>query len=415
MQSLRAASLEHKPDFSRTRAYLLLFNKKLQAFNYLSKAHKVQPKNAKVWELLIGLDEYKNDPLISEVKKLARNKSKITQPPPLPKKTSHTTERVRNMNLKHLLLLSMTAVSFSCFSDDAESSKKLAQEVPIADVHRHVQRWVSPELLRQQMEKNNVRWSGAVGAPFGPFDTTPYAKLLQNKYIPTTGQVELGDIFGQHGAAGLTDINLRTYQELLANADNLFSTGQIKGFGELILNNKQTNPNVSFRRKVKIDSAPIDAMFAIANKHKGFVQIHSEDDADSVEELKSLSVKYANTSLILSHCLFTSNVDLIRSLLGNSSNIFCEMSARSRSHFPNPDSERAKSLIVYSEDSVKPEWVALIEEFPTRFMVGTDTYNPRVNFEKNIEEIRGGLLSKLKVSTIELVAYKNAVRVMRLE
>lgn len=51
----------------------------------------------------------------------------------------------------------------------------------------------------------------------------------------------------------------------------------------------------------------------------------------------------------------------------------------------------------------------------TRFMVGTDTYNPRVNFEKNIEEIRGGLLSKLKVSTIELVAYKHAVRVMRLE
>ena len=37
------------------------------------------------------------------------------------------------------------------------------------------------------------------------------------------------------------------------------------------------------------------------------------------------------------------------------------------------------------------------------------------DFEKNIEEIRGGLLSKLKVSTIELVAYKNAVRVMRLE
>jgi len=74
-----------------------------------------------------------------------------------------------------------------------------------------------------------------------------------------------------HGAAGLTDINLRTYQELLEGADKLFLSGQIKGFGELILNNKQSNPNVSFRRKVKIDSAPIDAMFAIADKYKGFV------------------------------------------------------------------------------------------------------------------------------------------------
>ena len=319
------------------------------------------------------------------------------------------------MKIKNSLLASLIALSFASFADNALVSKKLAQEVPIADVHRHVQKWVSPDLLKQQMEQNNVKWSGAVGAPFGPFDTSPYSKLLKNKYIPTTGQVELGSIFGEHGAAGLTDINLRTYQELLASADNLFSTGQIKGFGELILNNKQSNPSVPFRRKVKIDSAPIDAMFAIAEKYKGFVQIHSEDDSDSVEELKTLSNKYKNTSLILSHCLFTPNVDLIRSLLSNSSNIFCELSARSKSHFPNPESEKAKLWVIYSEDSAKPEWVKLIEEFPSRFMVGTDTYNPKVNFEKNIEEIRGGLLSNLKPSTIEFVAYKNAVRVMRLE
>lgn len=319
------------------------------------------------------------------------------------------------MKVKKLLLASLIALSLPTFADDADVSKKLAQEVPIADVHRHVQKWVSPDLLKQQMEKTNVKWSGAVGAPFGPFDTAPYSRLLKNKYIATTGQVELGDIFGEHGAAGLTDINLRTYQELLAGADKLFSTGQVKGFGELILNNKQSNPNVAFRRKVKIDSAPIDAMFAIADKYKGFVQIHSEDDPDSVEELKALSNKYKNTSLVLSHCLFTPNVDLIRSLLASSTNIYCEMSARSASHFTNPESEKAKMWVVYGENSAKPEWVKLIEEFPTRFMVGTDTYNPKINFEKNIEEIRGGLLSSLKPSTIELVAYKNAVRVMRLE
>jgi len=319
------------------------------------------------------------------------------------------------MKINKLLLASIIAFSSPIFADDADVARKLARDVPIADVHRHVQKWVSPELLKQQMEKLNVKWSGAVGAPFGPFDTTPYSRLLKDKYIPTTGQVELGDIFGEHGAAGLTDINVRTYQELLGGAEKLFSSGQVKGFGELILNNKQSNPNVSFRRKVKIDSAPIEAMFTIAEKYKAFVQIHSEDDTDSVEELRSLSNKYKNTSLILSHCLFTSNVDLIRSLLANSSNIYCEMSARSRSHFLNPDSERAKLLIIYSEDSIKPEWINLIEDFPTRFMVGTDTYNPRINFEKNIEEIRGGLLSNLRPSTIELVAYKNAVRVMRLE
>jgi hypothetical protein len=319
------------------------------------------------------------------------------------------------MNIKNFLLSSVVGFSLSVFAEDGEASKKLAQEVPIADVHRHVQRWIPPDLLKQQMEKNNVKWSGAVGAPFGPYDTSPYSKLLKNNYIPTTGQVELSEIFGAHGAFGLTDINLRTYKDLLAGSDQLFLSGQVKGFGELILNNKQSNPSVSFRRKVKIDSPPIEAMFAIADKYQGFIQIHSEDDPDSIEELRSLSNKYKNTSIILSHCLFTSDVALVRSILANSNNVYCEMSARSKSHFANSDTERAKQRIIYTENSLKPEWAQLIEEFPTRFMVGTDTYNQSINFEKNIEEIRGGLLSGLEPSTINLVAYKNAVRVMRLQ
>ena len=138
-----------------------------------------------------------------------------------------------------LIFLSFIGASFASYADGSDTSKKLAQEVPIADVHRHVQKWVSPELLKQQMEKHNVAWSGAVGAPFGPFDTTPYTKLLQNKYIATTGQVELGDIYQELGAAGLTDINVRTYQDLLVRADKLFASGQIKGFGELMLNSTE--------------------------------------------------------------------------------------------------------------------------------------------------------------------------------
>ncbi|NBS58992.1 MAG: hypothetical protein EBS65_18495 [Betaproteobacteria bacterium] len=251
------------------------------------------------------------------------------------------------------------------------------------------------------MQEQNVHWSGAVGAPFGPWDTEPYAQLLGKKYIATAGQVELSGIYAQHGASGLTDINLDTYKNLLQRSDQLFTAGRIKGFGELILNNQTSNPMVSFRRKVNIDSAPIEAMFRIAAKHKGFVQIHSEDDADSVDQIKTLAVKYPDVAIILSHCLLTGNVDLVKSLLNQHPNLYCEMSARSKSHYP--------------EDFAKDEWIKLIDALPTRFMVGTDTYNPNVNFEKNIAEIRKGLLARLQLASIELVAYKNAVRVMRLD
>ena len=62
------------------------------------------------------------------------------------------------MKVKKILLTSLIALSFSTFANEADAAKKLAQEVPSADVHRHVQRWVSPDLLKQQMEKNNVKW-----------------------------------------------------------------------------------------------------------------------------------------------------------------------------------------------------------------------------------------------------------------
>jgi len=317
--------------------------------------------------------------------------------------------------LKTIILICVSSLCFATLAQAQNASQALAEKVPIADVHRHVQRWVSPEQLKQQMQEQNVGWSGAVGAPFGPWDTAPYAKLLGKKYIATAGQVELSGIYAQHGASGLTDINLDPYQTFLQRSDKLFADGRIKGFGELILNNQTSNPLVSFRRKVNIDSAPIEAMFKIAAKHKGFVQIHSEDDADSVDQIKTLAVKYPNVAIILSHCLLTGNVELVKSLLNQHPNLYCEMSARSKSHYPNIDNEKIRTRVIYGEDFARDEWIKLIDSLPTRFMVGTDTYNPNVNFEQNIAEIRKGLLARLQPASIELVAYKNAVRVMRLD
>ena len=117
----------------------------------------------------------------------------------------------------------------------------------------------------------------------------------------------------------------------------------------------------------------------------------------------------------MSHCLLTGNVELVKSLLTQHPNLYCEMSARSKSHYPNLDNERIRTRVIYGEDFAKAEWIKLIDALPTRFMVGTDTYNPNVNFEQNIAEIRKGLLARLQPISIELVAYKNAVRVMRLD
>jgi hypothetical protein len=56
--------------------------------------------------------------------------------------------------LKQIVFLWLASgVGFATLTHAQNTSKELAEKVPIADVHRHVQRWVSPEQLKQQMQE----------------------------------------------------------------------------------------------------------------------------------------------------------------------------------------------------------------------------------------------------------------------
>ena len=291
-------------------------------------------------------------------------------------------------------------------------------DMVIADVHRHVQHWITPGGLLAEMDELKIGWAGAVSAPYGPWDIQPYMQLLGKRYIATTGQMTLTDIHRYKGVRGIEDAQTHDYKALVEEANRLFEAGAIKGLGELILNNENTNPNPSFRRKARIDSPGITQLLDIAKRWNGFVQIHAEDDASSVSELTKLASYYSTVPIILSHCLFTANTALIDELLKKYSNLFCEMSARNESLYGNYFAkQKAEKFgwIVFDDQSLKPEWKSLIEKHPTRFMVGTDNFNASVDTRKVVRQIRQGLLRNLPLEVAQLLASGNAVRVMRLE
>ena len=288
----------------------------------------------------------------------------------------------------------------------------------IADVHRHVQHWISPSSLLAEMDELKIGWAGAVSAPYGPWDIQPYIQLLGKRYIATTGQMTLTDIHRFKGVRAMEDAQTQDYKALQDEANQFFGAGAIKGLGELILNNENTNPNPSVRRKAKIDSPGITQLLDIAKRWNGFVQIHAEDDVNSVKELSNIAIQYSTVPIILSHCLFTPNSALIDELLSKHPNFYCEMSARNESMYGNYFAkQRAEKFgwIVFDDQNLKPDWKALIEKHPTRFMVGTDNYNPSVDTRKVVRQIRQGLLRNLPLDVAKQVASENAVRVMRLE
>jgi hypothetical protein len=309
--------------------------------------------------------------------------------------------------------------SLCLLSSAAQDNKAVDHSnMVIADVHRHVQHWISPSSLLAEMDELKIGWAGAVSAPYGPWDIQPYMQLLGKRYIATTGQMTLTDIHRFKGVRGIEDAQTQDYKVLEDEANRFFGAGAIKGLGELILNNENTNPNPSFRRKAKIDSPGITQMLDIAKRWNGFVQIHAEDDVNSVKELSNIAAQYSTVPIILSHCLFTPNSALIDDLLGKHPNLYCEMSARNESMYGNNAAkQRAEKFgwIVFDDQNLKPDWKALIEKHPTRFMVGTDNYNPSVDTRKVVRQIRQGLLRNLPLDVAKQVASENAIRVMRLE
>jgi hypothetical protein len=314
--------------------------------------------------------------------------------------------------------ISATILLFS-FAAIAQDTKPFdASSLMIVDVHRHVQRWVSPTELQAEMKALNIGWAGGVGAPYGPWDTQPYSQLLGDKYIATTGQVTLTDIHRNKGVKGIEDASTQDYVQLIEEANRLFAAKQIKGIGELILNNQNSNPNPSFRRKAKIDSSGILQLIEVAKRWDGFVNIHSEDDPSSVQELENIATAYPSVPIILAHCMFTANTSLIDGLLSKYPNLYCEMSARNDAIFMNQFAKQYADRfdwIVFDDKKLQAKWKDLIEKHSTRFMVGTDTYNSWVDVKKTVRQIRGGLLQNLSPDTAKLVASGNAIRVMKLE
>jgi predicted TIM-barrel fold metal-dependent hydrolase len=292
---------------------------------------------------------------------------------------------------------------------NAPSAAALARaaKVPIADVHLHLEKSFTPSALRAAMDRNGVRWAGAVGP--GPRDEAPsdfrsaFQKALGSRYIATLGQPELGS------PGGLDDAASPALKAVLARADDEFKAGSLKGFGELFVNNMTSSPEPSWKRKVQADSPAMRALYAAAAAHGGFLQIHMEADPDSLAQLERLLSIEPRAAVILSHCALNATAAQMLPLMASHPNLYCELSHRSPPTLSGP---RLAERKIFDEAGVDAAWLSVIESMPDRFMVGTDAIGS--DYDAAVASLRRGLLARLSPAAMRKVADENAKRVMRL-
>ena len=283
-----------------------------------------------------------------------------------------------------------------------QDSREMAAKIPLADLHMHVYglKGSTPYNLLRLMKENNVQWGGGVGH---------YQSEMQDKlgprYIAAIGSRAWAEVFRTRAASGLLILDQAAFKDLFVEAERLFQAGKLKGFGEIHVKNKlKFDP--SFERSIPLDSPVINQMYEIANRHGGFVQIHSMGGIfGGYDEVSVMAERYPKALTILSHCLPATPPHLIGKLFDKHPNVVCELSAQGLVHMPPPVGGR-----VFNGDGLRPEWAQLIERHPTRFFVGTDPCcGLEDKYSEMIAEIRRDFLPYLTPNTLRRVAYQNAV------
>jgi len=192
-----------------------------------------------------------------------------------------------------------------------------------------------------------------------------------------------------------------------------------RGIGEASL--RHSGPP-ALAAEIPANQAIAMALYAEAAARAVPISIHFEtrdksapdvDIASRIGELRAALGAHPDTNFIWSH-LGDTDAATVRILVEDFENLYADLSTR------NPHYERGWPVTLQSLSDgsegfgpLKPEWKALFEDHPDRFLFGLDLANPdRVAQLELVVDYYRGILGELSQATAEKIACKNAQRLL---
>jgi predicted TIM-barrel fold metal-dependent hydrolase len=290
----------------------------------------------------------------------------------------------------------------------------------IADLHFHPRLGMTPEQALGAMDQAGVRWAGN-GVAFGTDDLwSSFVQAAPGRFLPFAGQGAVRQLIEAHGekAWALRSPEIAQYLEGL---EQDLRAGKFRGIGELFVNNLKTRgPNLAGTR-YPADSPLMRRLLSLAAAYQAPLSIHMDADPASVAELERLLAADRKAVVIWAHCGFWADAALVRQLMAQHPNLFCEISYRDDRGFVV---RMLKGTIMESGRRLKPDWKALLEDHSDRFLVGTDTSPVRgergflpglaVGEYLGIIDSFRAILAQLTPESARRIAHENAGRLFRL-
>jgi predicted TIM-barrel fold metal-dependent hydrolase len=340
-----------------------------------------------------------------------------------------------------LSLLAVLAVAI-LLSLDVVSTQgpHVAAASPYIDVHTHIEKAVaekSLELATAAMQGDNRARYLFLPSPFdagdpGAFDIEllgPLSKKYGNRIAVMGGGGSLNPMIGEAVAAGRTTAEQE--KRFKERAEVIASQGAV-GFGELTAEHRPSASTPSYQ------SAPPDhplflALADIAASHDMPLVLHMEAvDADmplpqswQIKGVKMPSMLRANIGAferLLSHNPRARIVwahggwdntgartpQLMRRLLAAHPNLYSEIKI-------DPLNAGLNSpLAGGATGALKPEWLKLFQDFPDRFVIGSDQHYPMPENQPQRWQAVVGMFNQLPPAIRQKVGFDNVAHIYRM-
>jgi len=167
---------------------------------------------------------------------------------------------------------------------------------------------------------------------------------------------------------------------IVARLGEMLATGRFRGIGEISVAHAATPgfPATDFSPL----SPVMRGILGLARQHRMPVMVHCE--AARGAELSQLLDAFADVAVIWAHGGYTDAAEA-RRMLARHPNLYYELSARTWPRHPRS----ADYPIASVNGTLRPPWLALIEEMPGRFLVGSDaSHHVEANEHMKLASVR---------------------------
>jgi predicted TIM-barrel fold metal-dependent hydrolase len=190
---------------------------------------------------------------------------------------------------------------------------------------------------------------------------------------------------------------------LVAEADSMLTAGGFAGIGEISVAHF---PGAGFPEADFDPSGPVmRGLLEVARRHRVPVALHVE--LTRLRELERLLSDFPDVVVIWAHGGYAP-VFLAERLLERHPNLLYELSARTW-----PEHPRSADYTILRDGAVVwPQWLALIERMPERFVVGTDASLRSVSSDEAKVASVQDFLAQLTPATRDRVARTNLNRIL---